>query len=334
MDLLDKYLQAVRFFLPRHNQDDIVRELSENLIAQMEDREEELGRPLTEDEQAEILRRHGHPMMVAGRYRSHQQLIGPLFMPIYLFALKMGLGVALIVTVIVAAVSAAVDDDTVRRLVEGLLAYPGRALMVFAWTTLGFAALDYAQAKLRLTHKWDPRTLPKLVRHEDRMSRANALCEFLAIVAAICWLLLVPERPFLLLGPVATLLDLAPIWSMVYVPILAVTVATAVLSFVNFTRPFWTPARSLARIVINAASSVIFFVLMRSGPWLIAKEGAAFPDGVSSDRIAQIANKSVEIGLVVALIISLIEIARETYRWQSRRKVSSASNSDAAHVAR
>ena len=132
----------------------------------------------------------------------------------------------------------------------------------------------------------------------------------------------------------ARILDLAPIWSTVYVPILAVTVATAVLSFVNFTRPFWTPARSLARIVIHASSSVIFFVLMRSGPWLIAKEGAAFPDGASSDRIAQIANKSVEIGLVVALIISLIEIARETYRWQSRRKVSSASNSDAAHAAR
>ena len=31
MDLLDRYLQAVRFFLPRRQQDDIVRELSENL---------------------------------------------------------------------------------------------------------------------------------------------------------------------------------------------------------------------------------------------------------------------------------------------------------------
>ena len=334
MDLLDKYLQAVRFFLPRRNQDDIVRELSENLVAQVEDREEELGRPLTEDEQAEILRRHGHPMMVAGKYRSHQQLIGPLFMPIYLFALKMGFGVALVVTVIVAAVSAAVHDDAIQRFIQGLLAYPGRALMVFAWTTLGFAALDYAQAKLKLTHKWDPRTLPKLVRHEDRMSRANSLCEFLAIAVATFFLLAVPKSPFLVMGPLAASLELAPIWSLVYVPILALTVTTGVLSLVNFTWPVWTPARSVARIAINAASSVIFFVLMRSEPWLIAKEGATFGDGTSAQRIVEVANKSVEIGLVVALIISLIEIARETYRWQSRRKVSSASNSDAAHVAR
>jgi hypothetical protein len=47
MSMLDRYLQAVRFFLPAKQQDDIVRELSENLISQMEDREEELGRPST-----------------------------------------------------------------------------------------------------------------------------------------------------------------------------------------------------------------------------------------------------------------------------------------------
>ena len=70
MDMLDRYLQAVKFFLPGKQQDDIVRELSENLIARMEDREEELGRPLDEAEQAAILREHGHPMLVAGRYRS------------------------------------------------------------------------------------------------------------------------------------------------------------------------------------------------------------------------------------------------------------------------
>jgi len=334
MELLDKYLQAVRFFLPRHNQDDIVRELSENLISQIEDREQTLGRPLTEDEQADILRRHGHPMMVAGRYRTHQRLIGPAFMPIYLFALKLGLGAAFIVTIIVTAVSAAVHGDVVRRVVEGLLAYPGRALMVFAWTTLGFAALDFAQARLKLTHNWDPRTLPKVVRHEDRMSRANSLCEFLAIVAALVWLSLVPERPFLLMGPAAALLELTPIWGTAYLPIFAVTLATGVLSFVNFARPVWSPARSLARIAINAASLIIFFVLMRSGPWLSAKDGAAFPDGTSSERLAEIANKGVEISLIIAVIITLIEIARETHRWLSRRRVSSASDSNAAHVVR
>src|SRR5262245_26126365 len=163
MDLLERYLQAVRFFLPRKQQDDIVRELSENLISQMEDREEDLGRPLDEAEQAEILRRHGHPMLVAGRYRSRQQLIGPVFFPIYLYAVYAGLGVALLVTVVIASTTAILSaGDPVGRFIREIMQFPGRGLMVFAWTTLVFAALDYAQANLRITGSWDPRTLPKV----------------------------------------------------------------------------------------------------------------------------------------------------------------------------
>ena len=52
MDLLARYLQAVRFFLPRGSQDDIVRELEEELRAQMEDRESQLGRTLTDEERS------------------------------------------------------------------------------------------------------------------------------------------------------------------------------------------------------------------------------------------------------------------------------------------
>jgi hypothetical protein len=81
----------------------------------MEDREEALGRPLTDDERADSLRRHGHPMLVAGRYRSRRHVIGPAFFPIYLFALQMGLGVALIVTIVVGTIDAVVHGHVVAR---------------------------------------------------------------------------------------------------------------------------------------------------------------------------------------------------------------------------
>ena len=196
MNLLDRYLQAVRFFLPRRQQDDIVRELSENLLSQMEDRAEELGRPLSEDEQADILRRHGHPMLVAGRYRSHQQLIGPTFFPIYVVALQAGLAVALLVTIVVTTITSIVHGDPIRQLVAGFLAFPARALMVFAWTTLGFAALDFAQSRLKLAHRWDPRSLPKVVKPANLMSRGRSLCEFLLSSASAVWLMLAPWAPY------------------------------------------------------------------------------------------------------------------------------------------
>lgn len=48
MELLDRYLQAVRFWLPKAQQQDIIAELSSDLHSQIEDRETELGRPLNE----------------------------------------------------------------------------------------------------------------------------------------------------------------------------------------------------------------------------------------------------------------------------------------------
>ena len=319
MQLLDRYLQAVRFFLPRRHQDDIVRELAENLRSQMEDREEALGRPLAEDEQAELLRRHGHPMVVAGKYRSHARLIGPALFPLYLFALKMGLGVALIVTTVLAVITTVLHGDPVRHALEAFLAYPGRALMVFAWTTLGFTGLDFAQSRLKLTHAWDPRTLPRIVQREDRISRARALCEILAASAGAIWLMLVPAFPFLLLGRAAELLDLAPIWSTVYLPILFVALATVALNITNFTRPAWTPARALARAALHTIAAAIFVVLLRVDVWVTATPGATLADGTSAERLADIANNVVEISLGIALVVTLVELARELYRWYSRR---------------
>jgi len=47
MELLDRYLQAVRKHLPWKRQDDIIAELRANLESQLEEKEAELGRSLT-----------------------------------------------------------------------------------------------------------------------------------------------------------------------------------------------------------------------------------------------------------------------------------------------
>jgi len=43
MELLDRYLQAVKRHLPWERQDDIIAELKANLESQLEDKESELG---------------------------------------------------------------------------------------------------------------------------------------------------------------------------------------------------------------------------------------------------------------------------------------------------
>lgn len=81
MDLVDRYLQAVQFWLPKDQKKDIIAELSEDLHAQIEEQESSLGRPLNKEEVEDLLRRRGAPLLVASKYLPQQSLIGPVFFP-------------------------------------------------------------------------------------------------------------------------------------------------------------------------------------------------------------------------------------------------------------
>src|ERR1700722_4196031 len=92
MDLIDRYLDTVRLFLPLSQRDDITAELRDVLLTRCEEREAELGRPLKRAEQEAVLKAFGHPLVVAARYGSQQYLIGPDLYPAYRFVLLLVLG--------------------------------------------------------------------------------------------------------------------------------------------------------------------------------------------------------------------------------------------------
>jgi len=104
MTLVERYVRAVRDFLPRAQKDDITNELSDSIQSRFEDEAEARGRPLTEEEQVAILRSLGHPMAVAARYRGDDrsvrfggQLIGPELFPTYLTVLRINFAITLII---------------------------------------------------------------------------------------------------------------------------------------------------------------------------------------------------------------------------------------------
>src|SRR5271170_2565078 len=164
LDLIDRYLQAVRFWLPKtHRQDDLIAELGEDLRSQIDDKESELGHPLDKGEMAEILKRCGSPMMVAGRLGPQRHLIGPALFPIYGFVLKMVL-LWILVPVFIFIVGPV-------NLVDGAADWPGAILRTFGdlWSglfiaagiiTLVFAILERTSAHLGAECKWDPLKLP------------------------------------------------------------------------------------------------------------------------------------------------------------------------------
>jgi hypothetical protein len=116
MTLTERYLKAVAAQLPKASREDIVAELRDAIQTRMEDREEELGRPLTEADEEAVLREFGHPLSVAARYGSGpQHIVGPELYPWWMFGVKVGLMALVCITAIGAIVRVLVGDEEVGR---------------------------------------------------------------------------------------------------------------------------------------------------------------------------------------------------------------------------
>jgi hypothetical protein len=89
MELLDRYLQAVKKHLPLKKQDDVIAELKANLESQLEDKEAEQGRPLSAKEAEDWLKQIGPPIQMAAKYQPQQYLIGPALFPVYWYVLRL-----------------------------------------------------------------------------------------------------------------------------------------------------------------------------------------------------------------------------------------------------
>ena len=120
-NLLNRYLQAVGFWLPRAQKHDILAELSEDLRQQMEDREAELGRSLSDDDIKAILKQRGQPMMVARTFLPQRSLISPVLYPIYKVVLKIVVLVTLLINIVGTILSTIFDHAAAPNPLAALL---------------------------------------------------------------------------------------------------------------------------------------------------------------------------------------------------------------------
>src|SRR3984957_1483468 len=224
MELLDRYLQAVRFWLPKaQQQEDLLAELGEDLRSQI--KEKELGHPLDNVEMAAVLGRCRSPMMVAGRLGPQRHLIGPALFPIYEFVLKMVLLWILVPVFIfiLGPVNAANSGGNFGVAIASTLGDLWFALFIAAGIiTLVFAIIERTNAHLGVECKWDPLKLPPVRREQPKQaSRLKAVCELGFGWFGLIWLSLLPHYPVLILGPAAAFLKAGPALHTFYPLILA-----------------------------------------------------------------------------------------------------------------
>jgi hypothetical protein len=266
MDLVDRYLQAVKFWLPKKQKADIIAELSEDLRSHIEDRETELGRMLNESEVAALLKQRGRPVLVANRFSPQESLIGPVLFPIYLLVLRIVAAFYIVPWALVwigIAVSRASHSgqSLIGSVGSFWTAFWPMAFFIIGGITTVFAVLERVQVKSRFLEEWDPRKLPP-VRDPNRIPRANSFVEVVANLVFCTWLIGGMWYQTVLHFSGLTI-TLAPAWRYFFWGFLALSTANMVASGVNLIRPYWTWIRATIRLASDCIGSVLFCWLMK-----------------------------------------------------------------------
>jgi hypothetical protein len=301
MNLLDRYLQEVARYLPKARRRDIVEELRANILSQIEDREQELGRPLTEAEWVAILQHHGNPAFVAGRYFEDnlglafgRQLIGPELFPFYKTILALNLSITLIILSGVMPILA--------HAIKGAVT-PGRVLMPlvaqFFAVTLIFILLD--RGKNHWLNRWDPSKLPALKANPDDGPTATNIFTFIITLVGTVWLALTPRWPYLMLGPGALYLPALalkpmPSWTAFYWAIVLALCGRLALQFLSLFR--WLPRGQarVADVLLRGIGLCIGVLLLLKAPNYVTSQ---------DPEVARWANLIFEICIIVAVAINL-----------------------------
>jgi hypothetical protein len=316
-DLIGRYLHAVKPFLPRAQQDDILAELSEDLRSQIEEREGELGRKLNEDEVAAIIKKRGLPILVAGGYLPRQHLIGPAWFPAYRFVLKLVLLWILppIFVLIVAPVLYFTAPNPNSALLDMVRGLPEAAITTFGIITLIFACLDRYQFHVvaKSLENWDPRKLPPVpvAARIQPVPRSVAIGELVAAIVCTLGWVYVARLPYSFDFDIVRL-TLAPVWRNDFWPILLLLMSGIPAGCIGLLRPAWGRLHSSFRLIIHGGTLILMGVLFKAGAW-IETSSATLP-AAQVREIARGYNLGVRIAFVVVSIVVLVEIIQEVLR--------------------
>ena len=318
MDLIERYLGAVRWNLPAAKADDIIAELADLIAARIEDREAALGRPLAQNEVSQILREFGHPLVVAGQYHGQRALIGADLFPFYWFILKIMVAVVTVIGVVQIGGAIVVHGGFAGAIVHGIADLAGSLITNAAWVTLAFAVIERTGWLDAYLAKWKPEELPdlgKLRLDLPPRKRWEPLFEIGFGIAFLIWWaggFTVPVIP----QDAAVRVTGAAVWSTLYWPVVLLVWARIALSLIGFLRPGWKPLRAALILGCTAGTLFIAKVLHQAGQ-IVTVVGT---DTAKAARIQESLDKSLEIAVILVATITVFQCAKELYQLYRERR--------------
>jgi hypothetical protein len=294
MNLIESYIRSVRLFLPSEQRDDITRELGEDLHSQVEEKQAELGRKLSNSEQAALLRQYGHPMLMAARYRRARNLIGPVIFPIYWQALKLVMGL-LAMTHLASIGFLLVSGGSWSELGAAVSRFLDIGLEAAVLITLAAACAEWSLTRFKVLERWDPTSIGTFdgplrvaeraamragVAHTDSLVRralegsgplfqVRSVPEFVMLAVCACCAVLGLMFPSLAFAGGASMLDWAPVVDRA-LPLVVIVLSLALADqYMRLTRPGSAFVRFMRIVWANVGWVLIVLLLLADRQWVI-----------------------------------------------------------------
>jgi hypothetical protein len=319
MELLDRYLHALKTYLPKAQQRDIVAELSDSILSDVEEQEALLGRTLNRAEEVAVLKKYGHPLLAAGRFLPQQHLIGPALYPYYWFALKVVTAFLVLGNVAIAIVSGFMSRDPAE--IAGSLVGNVVSAVIFGIgiVTIGFALLERSQVKVRFLDNWDPASLPAVSGVDaERVPLSESIFGLVfGALFLLYWLAVPPFDQIALGADDEVTVRLAPIWREFYLPIIVLVLIGIVQSAVNLVRPHWIRFRQIARILTDVSVIVIAYLLLRTPNLVLIIVEATGDPTAHADKAAML-SKAIASGIAIAAAVFAVDLLVNLWRVAGR----------------
>jgi hypothetical protein len=309
MEIMERYLAAVRRDLPTDKADDIVAELRDDLLTRIEAREEALDRPLDKAEMETLLRDFGRPIVVAARYREHQYLIGPETFPFYLAGLRFGALIVGILTMVLLGVDLAFGSRNAWQ----VALHAASTFFNFAIFGFGIVTFLFALIERRGGVKEDTGWVEDMPSIDDltKDSRMDAPLEIVGGALFLLWWF--GFIPFPLASWDQFTLTGAPVWAGLFWPIGVLVGTRLVMSLLAL-----VPSRlSSLRHALNVATAIgavaIAIALFQAGHWIDVTPGSS--GAADAAHIEQSLNLAMRVGLVASVIVWSLACLGGIWKW-------------------
>ncbi len=323
MELLDRYLKTVGSYLPKSQRADIIRELSENIRSQMEDRETELGQPLNETEQEAILKQVGNPLVVAGRFQKDQrtvafgrQLIGPALFPLYAKVLCVNLAITLVICITTVVVLADLGKSvTPFGTVPAVLL---QLLLQFSIITVIFTVAEKSLSGPG--DHWNPRKPSTALPMPEGTRRVfTSLVELVVGLVFLFWW--ISARSYLpgILSSLGNGLRTGPGLHVMYLAILVLTAAGIALSAFTLFSPQAAVLSDYVRATIDGVFLAVLCVSIVAGHWVVLSAASGQAAQVSPAVVEKL-NEWIRLSLIVTAGGAAIQLLFEVRRIMNRRQ--------------